>query len=320
MSERFLVPLFLCSFVPLYVSGAPTCDVKIGIGDLNGSYDSKIDFGRTGSWTCAGEETLDPSLCHMASVKTAIREWSGTDAISWAAIQAYTGTLGNRMMYVVDGISNKTTYLPASASSGVLGAIQMNKQITSIPAIGGFELWVTGDVYLTEELISVSLPGTNPLCSLLPGEQFEKEVGIMVEKYVVMSDITSPAPPITTSDWSGWSNRVISAYKIPSVTLRVEPVILDFALVPVMTEKTLNFLVIPETDSGIQVTLKYVLTGELSPSVKTEIINPADNTVINSETITWIAGQKLERAVRMHNISNTSGEQQMMLTVTASIS
>lgn len=318
MSEKFLVPLFLCSFVPLYVSGAPTCDVRIGIGDPNGTYDNVVNYGAGGSWACAGDITMDPNDCHRSGIRTAIKEWSGIDAISWAAIQAYTGTLGNRMMYVVDGYGYSKTFLPASASVGVLADVPLNPSFT--PAFEyTWDLYVSGTVNLTEEFVSVSLPGSSPLCSLPPGEQIEKEVGLRVEKYIVMSDITSPAPPNPVSDWSNWSSRVVFVYKTPSVTLRVEPVILDFALVPVMTEKTLNFLVIPETDSGIQVTLQYVLTGELSPSVKTEIINPADNTVINSETITWIAGQKLERAVRVHNISNTSGEQQMMLTVTASI-
>ncbi|HII3146290.1 TPA: hypothetical protein ACY3HI_004739 [Citrobacter braakii] len=312
-------PFFLSFFLPSLVSAASACDVKIAIGDTNGTYDNAVTYAKGAVWACAGDPTLQPSDCYRAWIRTAIKEWSGTDAISWAAIQAYTGTLGNRMMYVVDDNGYNRTFLPASASSGVLADVQLLTTFT--PGFDvSWEFWVGGTVNLTEEWVSVSLPGSSPLCSLPPGEQIEKEVGLRVEKYIVMADNTRPSPPTIMNDWSNWSSRVVSVYKTPSVTLRVEPVILDFALVPVMTEKTLNFLVIPETDSGIQVTLQYVLTGELSPSVKTEIINPADNTVINSETITWIAGQKLERAVRVHNISNTSGEQQMMLTVTASIS
>lgn len=138
-----------------------------------------------------------------------------------------------------------------------------------------------------------------------------------MEKYIKL--VLDFLPAVTMENGSNWSSRVFYITKKPSITLRAEPAVLDFSLIPVKTEKVLDFTVIPETDDGILVKLDYKIENNLAPSIQTDIINPDNNTVISQEEFIHNTGKKIGRSVRIRNISNTSGQQQMLLTITASI-
>ncbi|MEG2398569.1 MAG: hypothetical protein RSA95_00435 [Citrobacter sp.] len=139
-----------------------------------------------------------------------------------------------------------------------------------------------------------------------------------MEKYIKVA--TDFFPAVEVSNWSNTSYRTVYIKKDPSLTLSVVPGVLDFATVPVQSEKTLRFTVIPETDNGLPVSLQYTLTGGLMPSVETDVIDPVNNSVINQETVIQATGMRLEQAVRVRNINYTSGQQQVLLTVTSSLS
>lgn len=316
MITKFINALFL-SF-PLCASAASVCDVTIYMLDSNASYDNAVKHGGLGNYICRNNPDMAPVDCHTAFVSTSLKEWAGTDPVSWAAIQAYTGALGNRMMYVVDEVSRQKTYLPASASSGTRTDVQVAAQFTSAPMLGGWDLYISATVNLTEgEYVSLSVPASSPLCSLPAGVTIEKEVNLFVEKYIKLAIDFFPAAEV--ENWSNWSSRVFYITKKPSITLRAEPAVLDFSLIPVKTEKVLDFTVIPETDDGILVKLDYKIENNLAPSIQTDIINPDNNTVISQEEFIHNTGKKVGRSVRIRNISNTSGQQQMLLTITASI-
>lgn len=144
MITKFINALFL-SF-PLCASAASVCDVTIVMRDPYGTYDSAISHVGHSEYVCRNNPDMAPVDCHTAFVSTSLKEWAGTDPVSWAAIQAYTGALGNRMMSVVDTANFRVTYLPASASSGTRTDVQVTSQFGKDPIVAGIYTLVLASI------------------------------------------------------------------------------------------------------------------------------------------------------------------------------